>query len=323
MDDNPRGRKRARDDDAEGEETKFTFTTDTPSPAFRAADFADDGKNHLLVASTGSVATIKIPNILRALSRHPKLAIRVVLSKSSARFLQSQADEQPHWKSLRSIPNVEAVYTDEDEWHRPWTRGAPILHIELRRWADMMIIAPLSANAMAKMVNGICDDIISEVCRAWDVDSSIDGSPKFAGSKKDSIKQENGTASVDGKKGAVGGDLMSSKYASSSFTPTPARVPVGQIHKKKKIILVAPAMNTAMWRHPVTRSHMRQLDDHWSVAHGGWIEVLRPQEKPLACGDTGDGAMMGWEALVNILEEKMGLDKWTGGEERDVKRLRT
>ena len=35
-----------------------------------------------------------------------------------------------------------------------------MLHIELRRWADMMVIAPLDANTLAKMVHGICDNLL-------------------------------------------------------------------------------------------------------------------------------------------------------------------
>jgi len=39
-------------------------------------------------------------------------------------------------------------------------RTDPILHIELRRWADMMVIAPLDANTLAKIANGICDNLL-------------------------------------------------------------------------------------------------------------------------------------------------------------------
>lgn len=63
------------------------------------------------------------------------------------------------------------VWTDADEWnvrlacslqtdHQKWTKiSDPILHIELRRWADLVIIAPCSANMLAKLSNGICDNL--------------------------------------------------------------------------------------------------------------------------------------------------------------------
>lgn len=40
---------------------------------------------------------------------------------------------------------------DEDDW-REWKRvGDPVLHIQLRSWADLLLIAPLSANTLAKV----------------------------------------------------------------------------------------------------------------------------------------------------------------------------
>lgn len=78
---------------------------------------------------------------------------------------------------------------------------------------------------------------------------------------------------------------------------------------KKKRIIVAPAMNTAMWRHPVTAKQLSVLEEEWGVdAPGGhgWIEVLRPVEKVLACGDAGDGAMREWTEVVAVVEERLG-----------------
>ncbi|KAA0197154.1 hypothetical protein HAZT_HAZT001345 [Hyalella azteca] len=57
---------------------------------------------------------------------------------------------------------------DEMEW-RAWKgRGDPVLHIQLRRWADVFVIAPLSANTLAKLANGLCDNLLTSVARAWD-----------------------------------------------------------------------------------------------------------------------------------------------------------
>src|SRR4051812_1080287 len=121
-----------------------THISGTP-PAFRASDHANDGKRHLVLAASGSVATIKIPNILNALSHHLNLSIRVILTKSAISFLGGQSAEQPHVETLRSIDNVDGIFLDDEEWARPWRRGDAILHIELRRWAHLLVIAPLSA----------------------------------------------------------------------------------------------------------------------------------------------------------------------------------
>ncbi len=84
--------------------------------------------------SSGSVATIKIPNIVQALAHHRNLSIRIVLTEAAKRFLAGQSTEQPTVEGLRGLPNVDAVYDDAAEWAEPWRRGAAILHIELRRF---------------------------------------------------------------------------------------------------------------------------------------------------------------------------------------------
>jgi phosphopantothenoylcysteine decarboxylase len=111
----------------------------TLSPAAKVTEALHDGKVHLLLASTGSVATIKLPLIISALSKHDNLSIRVMLTKAAAQFLAGQSEEQPTVASLASLPNVDGVYFDEDEWVEPWTRGASILHIELRRQASVTV----------------------------------------------------------------------------------------------------------------------------------------------------------------------------------------
>ncbi|XP_064609740.1 phosphopantothenoylcysteine decarboxylase-like [Liolophura sinensis] len=46
--------------------------------------------------------------------------------------------------------------------------GDPVLHIELRKWADIFVISPLDANTLAKLANGICDNLLTCIVRAWD-----------------------------------------------------------------------------------------------------------------------------------------------------------
>ena len=43
------------------------------------------------------------------------------------------------------------------------------MHIELRKWAECLLIAPLSANTLAKLSNGLCDNLLTLICRAWDM----------------------------------------------------------------------------------------------------------------------------------------------------------
>eukprot|EP00052_Salpingoeca_macrocollata_P011247 m.86464 g.86464 ORF g.86464 m.86464 type:complete len:153 (-) comp17964_c0_seq3:242-700(-) len=60
------------------------------------------------------------------------------------------------------------IHTDEDEWASWKKMGDPVLHIELRRWADIMVVAPLDANTLAKFANGFSDNLVTCVARAWD-----------------------------------------------------------------------------------------------------------------------------------------------------------
>lgn len=39
-------------------------------------------------------------------------------------------------------------------------RSDPVLHIHLRRWADLMLVAPLDANTLGKVASGICDNLL-------------------------------------------------------------------------------------------------------------------------------------------------------------------
>ena len=224
------------------------------SSPFVASEHAGDNRKHLLLASSGSVATIKLPNIVKELSRYNDLSVRIVLTKAAENFLAGQSAEQPLLQSLYSVKNVDGVYRDEDEWDKPWVRGGSILHIELRRWADILVIAPLSANSMAKMTAGVADSLMLSLVRAWDTTGEIQGSGK-------------------------------------------------------KRIILAPGMNTAMWRHPVTKKQLQVLEEDWAVdaEHDGWIELLRPVEKTLACGDVGDGAMREWSEIVSVIEERLSL----------------
>lgn len=146
-------------------------------PAAVVSDAINDSKKHLLLAASGSVATIKLPLIISSFENHPNLSIRVVVTKAATQFLAGQSLEQPTVSSLALLPNVDAVYLDEDEWIEPWTRHSKILHIELRRWAHLLAIVPMSANLLAKATGGLCDDLLTNVIRAWDVKRAIIAAP--------------------------------------------------------------------------------------------------------------------------------------------------
>lgn len=95
-------------------------------------------KPRVLLAASGSVAAIKFGNLCHCFTEWAE--VRAVVSKSSLPFLDRL-----------SLPREVTLYTDDDEWSS-WNKiGDPVLHIELRRWPDVLVIAPLSANTLGKV----------------------------------------------------------------------------------------------------------------------------------------------------------------------------
>lgn len=80
----------------------------------------------------------------------------------------------------------------------------------------------------------------------------------------------------------------------------------GFVDGKKKKILIATAMNTAMFRNPITQRNLKLLNEVMGGADG-WVEELQTISKGLACGDVGQGAMATWETIVAAIEDKLGL----------------
>ncbi|BFG38704.1 hypothetical protein CerSpe_249780 [Prunus speciosa] len=111
-------------------------------------------KPRILLAATGSVAALRFGNLCHSFSRWAE--VKAVATGGALHFLDRA-----------SLPNDVILYTDEDEWS--WNHmGDSVLHIELRRWADIMVIAPLSANTLSKIGEGLCDNLLTCLVHAWD-----------------------------------------------------------------------------------------------------------------------------------------------------------
>jgi phosphopantothenoylcysteine decarboxylase len=200
---------------------------------------------NVLLGVTGSVAAIRTPQIYAALRKQGN-EVRVVATDAALYFFDAE----------ELGPGV--VTVDADEWHGDrYQRDDPVLHIELRRWADLFVIAPLDANTLAKLAAGLADNCLTCVWRAWDV---------------------------------------------------------------SRPVVLAPAMNTLMWEHPLTARHLRQLaadaagreppgglgaEDliEWINSNSPKMRVVGPITKRLACGDVGVGAMAEVDAIVAAIKE--------------------
>lgn len=171
----------------------------------------------ILLGVTGSVAAIKTFELHAALARVGE--VKIAATEAALRFFDRNL-----------VPG--GVYTEREEWD--WkTLGDPVLHIDLRSWFDVLVIAPLTANTLAKMAQGLCDNLLTSI---W-----------LAASKKTTI--------------------------------------------------IAPAMNTGMWEHPMTQRNLRLLRETF----GGRLTVVPPVEKLLACGDVGMGAMAEIDDIVKVV----------------------
>jgi len=125
---------------------------------------------NILLGLTGSVATTLAPKLINQLQNlaGPKGEVAVIVTESAKHFIE-QDDE-----GRLILPTK--LYDDESEWtwndkktqRNLYKKDDPVLHVELRKWADVLVIAPLSANTMAKMAHGICDNLLTSVFLAWD-----------------------------------------------------------------------------------------------------------------------------------------------------------
>ena len=115
---------------------------------------------NVLLGATGSVAAVRVPALFDALVADGH-AVKVVATDAAAYFFDRAAVAGD-------------VFRDADEWPGVrYQRGVAVLHIELRKWADLFLIAPLDANTLAKLALGLCDNCLTCVWRAWDTTKPV------------------------------------------------------------------------------------------------------------------------------------------------------
>jgi phosphopantothenoylcysteine decarboxylase/phosphopantothenate--cysteine ligase len=101
----------------------------------------------ILLGITGSIAAYKSVELVRSLVKL-KAEVRVVMTPSALSFVT------PLTLATLSKHPVHHAYV-EDEESGVWTN-----HVELGKWADLFLIAPLSANTLSKLVSGECDNLL-------------------------------------------------------------------------------------------------------------------------------------------------------------------
>ena len=108
----------------------------------------------VLLIVGGGIAAYKALELVR-LMRKAGMTVRAVLTKAGAEFVTPLS-----LASLTGHPVHQALFSPEDE--------TAMGHIELSRWANLVVVAPATAGLMAKAANGLADDLASTTLLATD-----------------------------------------------------------------------------------------------------------------------------------------------------------
>jgi len=181
-----------------------------------------DARTHLhgqklLLCVCGGIAAYKSAELVRRL-RDAGTEVQVAMTENAQRFVGAQT-----FQALSGHPVRTSLWDAQAE--------AAMGHLELARWADRIVIAPATANTVAKLAHGFADDLVSTLCLAT-------------------------TAPVS----------------------------------------IAPAMNHRMWLHPATQANIATLRTRG-------VQVIGPDDGPLAEGESGPGRMSEPGAIVLALAE--------------------
>ena len=179
---------------------------------------------HILVGVCGGIAAYKSAALVRLL-RQADAQVRVVMTATAGEFIGART-----FQALSGQPVWQGWLDDRSGMD----------HIELTRWADRVLIAPATADLLARLAHGRADDLLAATCLA-------------------------------------------------------SQVP----------LLVAPAMNQAMWQHAATQANVALLGERG-------VQVCGPATGEQACGEVGPGRMLEPEVLVQAVADSFGQDLLVG-----------
>ena len=176
-------------------------------------------QKNILLGVTGGVAAYKSAILVRHLLNETA-NVQVVFTPSAHEFITATTMQALSGRSVR-----------DDLWDRE--AEAAMGHIELARWADLVLVAPATAHFMACLAQGLAPNLLTTLCLATDAP-----------------------------------------------------------------IVLAPAMNQAMWRDPATQRNA-------AILAGDGKRILGPDEGDQACGDSGPGRMREPEELLRAVRQML------------------
>ncbi|MEA2078972.1 MAG: bifunctional phosphopantothenoylcysteine decarboxylase/phosphopantothenate--cysteine ligase CoaBC [Pseudomonadota bacterium] len=181
-------------------------------------------QKRILLGVCGGIAAYKSAELVRRLRADGAL-VRVLMTEAAKEFITART-----FQALTGEP----VFSD-------WSDDRTGMdHIELARWADRILIAPATADSLARLAHGRADDLLAAVCLA-------------------------------------------------SEAP----------------LMVAPAMNQAMWRHPASRDNVELLRRRG-------VQICGPADGEQACGEVGPGRMLEPQVLLQALSDTFSSARLAG-----------
>lgn len=109
---------------------------------------------NILIAVTGSIAIYKTLELIRLYIK-AGASVKVIMNNSSKKFITALTFETISQSSIL------------DDTNENWDKNSLYNHIAIGKWADILIIAPATANTINKLKNGIADNILTQVCLAY------------------------------------------------------------------------------------------------------------------------------------------------------------
>ena len=114
---------------------------------------------HILLGVTGGIAAYKSPDLVRRLREHGA-EVQVVMTRAAREFVTPTTFQAVSGRAVRS-----------DLWDA--SAEAAMGHIELARWADAVLIAPASADFLARLAAGLADDLLTTLCLATEAPIAV------------------------------------------------------------------------------------------------------------------------------------------------------
>ena len=106
----------------------------------------------ILVGVTGSIAIYKTLHLIRLLTK-AGASVRVILTESAEKFITPLTFE--------TLTQNQVINSKTENWH------SDLNHIAIGKWADAFVIAPLTANSLNKIANGIADNLLLQTVLAY------------------------------------------------------------------------------------------------------------------------------------------------------------